>query len=102
MKELFRSLCSNYQEDLENKMKGNDIIFDFVDGLRYLCHKISLNCGELCIDSPDWRKNKIETINPINKYDKYINKKKNKPCMTNQNQRCKMIYFIKIIGKILI
>ena len=76
MKELFRSLCSNYQEDLENKMKGNDIIFDFVDGLRYLCYKVSLNCGELCIDSPDWRKNKIETINPINKYDKYINKKK--------------------------
>ena len=40
IKELFKSLISNYQQVLENKMKGSDIIFDSVDGLRCLCHKI--------------------------------------------------------------
>ena len=35
--------------------------------LYYKCHKITLNCGESYIDSPDWIKNKKATINPINK-----------------------------------
>ena len=43
-------------------MKGSDIIFDSVDGLRCLCHKINLDRRGSYIDSPDWRKNKGETI----------------------------------------
>lgn len=50
-------------------MKGSDIIFDSVDGLRCLCHKINLDRRGSYIDSPDWRKTKKAKINPINKKD---------------------------------
>ena len=33
----------------------------------YECHKINFKRGRSYIDSPDWIKNKIATINPINK-----------------------------------
>ena len=35
----------------------------------YECHKINVNHGESCVDSPDWIKNKKATINPINNKD---------------------------------
>ena len=41
-------------------MKGSDFIFDYVDGLSCLCHKIRLNC-------PDQISDKMAAINPINK-----------------------------------
>ena len=37
--------------------------------LYHKCHKINLNRGGSCINSPDWIKNKKATINPINKKD---------------------------------
>ena len=43
-------------------MKGSDIIVDSVDGLRRSCHEINLDRRGSYIDSPDWRKNKGETI----------------------------------------
>ena len=33
----------------------------------YKYHKINSNCGGLYIDSSDWIKKQIATINPINK-----------------------------------
>ena len=38
-------------------------MFESVDLLHYILHKISLNRGGSCIDSPDWIKNKKATIN---------------------------------------
>ena len=50
-------------------MKPNEFVFDSVDLLNYKFHKISLNRGGSCIDSPEWLKNKKPTINQINKKD---------------------------------
>ena len=46
-------------------MKGSSYVFESVDVLHYILHKISLNRGGSYIDSPDWI-NKA-TINPKNK-----------------------------------
>ena len=48
----------NYQEAFENKMKGRNFVFDYVDRVRYLYHKISLNHGRSYKDSLDWIKTK--------------------------------------------
>ena len=48
--ELFESFLTRYQLGLES-MKGNDFVFDSIDGMHYKCNKISLNCGGVYIDS---------------------------------------------------
>ena len=48
-------------------MKGSHFIFGCVHLLFYKCHKISFKCGESCIDSSHWIKNKKTTINSITK-----------------------------------
>ena len=62
------SLKKRYQNNLES-MKGGEFVFDYVHLLHYKYHKINPNRGGSYIDSPDWIKNKKETINPINKKD---------------------------------
>ena len=62
-------VLQKYQENLEEKMRGSEFVFDGVDVLHYNLKKISLNrCGSH-IDSPEWIKNKKATINPKNKRD---------------------------------
>ena len=65
--EIFKSFLRRYQKGLETKMKGSSFIFERIDLLHYDLHKISLNRGGSCIDSPAWLKNKRVTINPKNK-----------------------------------
>ena len=60
----------NYQEGLEEKMRGSDFVFDSVDLLYYNLHKISLNRGGSYIDSSEWLKNNNATINPKTNNDK--------------------------------
>ena len=67
--ELINSFMKRYQEGLERKMKGGSYMFESVDLLEYHLHKISLNRGSPCIDSPKWLKNKKVTINPQNTED---------------------------------
>ena len=67
--ELFNSFLRRYQEGLETKIKGSGYIFERVDLLEYHLHKISLNRGISCINSPVWLKNKRATINPKNTND---------------------------------
>ena len=43
---LFRDLFAKYQENMIEKIKGSDYIFEYVDRLYYGCHKITLNGGE--------------------------------------------------------
>ena len=50
-------------------MKGSGYIFQRVDLLEYHLHKISLNRGGSCINSPEWLKDKGATINPENTRD---------------------------------
>ena len=66
IKELFKSLLQRYQENLQEKMRGSDFIFDGVNFLYYDFNKISISRGGSYIDSPKWLKNKKSTINPKN------------------------------------
>ena len=69
IEELVESLKKRYQNKLEESMKGNKFVFDYVHLLYYKCHKINANCGGSYIHSPYWIKDKKTTINPINKID---------------------------------
>ena len=48
---------------------GSNFIFESVDLLHYLLHKISVKRGNSYIKSPNWLINKITTINPQNNDD---------------------------------
>ena len=63
IEELFRSFLQNYEENLQNKMRGSE--FHGVNFLYYDFNKISLNRGGSYIDSPKLLKDK-KTINPKN------------------------------------
>ena len=58
IKELFKSLLQNYQEGLEEKIRGSEFVFNTADLLHYNSHKISLNRNGSDIDSPEWLKMK--------------------------------------------
>ena len=58
-----------YQEGLEESMRGSEFVFDSVDLLYYLLHRISVKRGESYVDSPKWLKDKKATINPRNNDD---------------------------------
>ena len=66
IKELFKSLLQRYQENLQEKMRGSDFVFDGVNFLYYDFNKISISRGGSYIDSPKWLKDKKSTINPKN------------------------------------
>ena len=66
IKELFKCLLQIYQENLQEKMRGSDFVFDGVNFLYYDFNKISINRGGSYIDSPKWLKDKKSTINPKN------------------------------------
>ena len=64
---FLRSLLQRYQENLEEKMRGSEFVFDGVNLLHYDLSKISLNRGGSYIKSPNWIENENATINPQNK-----------------------------------
>ena len=55
--ELFKSLLQRYQENVEEKMRGSEFVFDGINVLYYDLNKISLNRGGSYIDSLSWIKN---------------------------------------------
>ena len=67
--EVIDSFMKRYQEGLETKMKGSSYIFEHIDLLEYHLHKISLHRGGSYINSPEWIRNKGQTINPKNTKD---------------------------------
>ena len=69
VKDLFESVLQNYQEGLEESMRGSEFAYDSVDVLYYNLNKVSLSRGGSYIDSPKWVKNKRATINRQNKKD---------------------------------
>ena len=66
IKELFKSLLQRYQENLQEKIRGSDFVFDGVNFLYYDFNKISIGRGGSYTDSPKWLKNKKSRINPKN------------------------------------
>ena len=68
IEELSGSLLQNYQEGLEESMRGSEFICDSVDLLYYHLHKTSLKrIGSSYMNSRKWLKDKKATINPRNK-----------------------------------
>ena len=68
-KELFDSLKSRYQNNLE-QMEGSEFVFDYFHVMFIINVKINPNLGGSYTDSPDWMKKKKAAIDPINKKDK--------------------------------
>ena len=66
----FQSPPHTYQIALEQSIRGSEFVFDHVDGLHFKCHRVSLNLGRSCIDSPKWIKSKRVTINPNDNVEK--------------------------------
>ena len=72
VKELFESLHSKYQDNLETSMRESDFIFDLVQLMYYKFHQVNFKRGGSYIDFPDWIKNKIVIINPKNEDDNFF------------------------------
>ena len=66
IKNLFNSLLQRYQKGLEESMKGSDFVFDYVESLNYIFHKIDLKRSGSYIETLDWIKNKKATKNVEN------------------------------------
>ena len=64
LKNFFKSLLQKYQENLEEKMRGLEFVFDSVNMLYYSLNKISFNRGGSYIDSPEWIKKKKSNNKP--------------------------------------
>ena len=77
--ELFQSLCSKYQDNLETSMRGSDFVFDSVQFMYYKCHQVKFKRGGSNIDSRDWIKNKNEEINYPSKIDDWKKFERNNP-----------------------
>ena len=50
-------------------MRGSDFVFDYVESLNYIFHKIDMKRSASYIETPKWIKNIKATINPQNKDD---------------------------------
>ena len=74
--DIFESLRSKYQNNLETSMRGSNFIFDSVQLMYYKCHKINFKRGGSYIDSPDWIKNKEAIIDPKTEDDKWVESRK--------------------------
>ena len=70
IEKLFDSILQRHKKGLEESMKGSDFVFDYVESLNYIFHKIDLKrCGSYT-ETPKWIKKKKATINFKNKDDK--------------------------------
>ena len=63
---LIMSLLQKYQDNLQNKMKDSDFIFNGVNYLFYDLNRITIRKGGSYIESPKWLKDKKCTINQKN------------------------------------
>ena len=63
---LIMQLLQKYQDNLQNKMKGSDFIFNAIDYLYYDLNRITISKGGSYIKSPKWLKDKKCTINQKN------------------------------------
>ena len=70
IKSLFNSLLQRYQKGLEESMRGSDFVFDYVESLNCIFHKVDLKRSGSYIETPDWIKKKKTTINVENDDDK--------------------------------
>ena len=55
---LIMSILQKYQDNLQNKMKGSDFIFNGINYLYYDLNRITISKGGSYIESPKWLKDK--------------------------------------------
>ena len=60
------SILQKYQDNLQNKMKGSDFIFNGINYLYYDLNRITISKGGSYIESPKWLKDKKCCINQKN------------------------------------
>ena len=60
---LIMSILQKYQDNLQNRMKGSDFIFNGINYLYYDLNRITINKDGSYIESPKWLKDKKCTIN---------------------------------------
>ena len=70
MEKLIMQLLQKYQDNLQNKMKGSDFIFNGVNYLFYDLNRITISKGGSYIESPKWLTDKKCTINQKNNNNK--------------------------------
>ena len=63
---LFRSLLQMYQDNLNEKMRGSDFIFNGINYLFYDFNRVSISKGGSYIESPKWLKDKKCIVNQKN------------------------------------
>ena len=63
---LIMQILQKYQDNLQNKMKGSDFIFNGVNYLYYDLNRIIISKNGSYIESPKWLKDKKCTINQKN------------------------------------
>ena len=71
---LIMSLLQKYQDNLQNKMRGSDFVFDAINCIYYGFNRITISKGGSYIESPKWLKDKkcfINQKNSDNMYFKY-------------------------------
>ena len=52
IKKLFNSLLQRYQKGLEESMRGSDFVFDYVESLNYIFHKVDFRRSGSYIETP--------------------------------------------------
>ena len=63
---VIMQLLQKYQDNLQNKMKGSDFIFNGINYLYYDLNRTAISKGGSYIESPKWLKDKKCTINQKN------------------------------------
>ena len=66
VEELYRSLLQNYLDNLQEKMRGSDFIFNGVNCFYYDFNRISISKSGSYIESPKWLKDKKSAVNQKN------------------------------------
>ena len=66
VEKLFRSLLQRYQDNLNEKMRSSDFIFNGVNYLFYDFNRVNISKGGSYIESPKWLKDKKCTVNQKN------------------------------------
>ena len=72
IRNLFNSILRRYQGGLHESMRGSGFVFDYVESLNYIFHKVDLKRSGSYIETPEWLRNKGATINCQNDDDKYF------------------------------
>ena len=63
---LYRSLLQNYNDNLQEKMRGSDFVFNGINYFFYDFNRVIISKGGSYIESPKWLKDRKCTINQKN------------------------------------